>query len=305
MNTLLDGKPKDPGQRPAGVTPAPTVPTSSVPSSGLNKFSLAIGIVSLLLLALIAFDLNTTKSALKKSNDQLASLEKTVESNDKRLLNLTADFGVVNERLGITQRELDAARAQAAQIQRDQQKATQEVQAQLSKKAEAAQVKQLKEETSSQIGAVSGEVSNVKSDVEKTKKDLESARRELLDVRDTLSSQIAHNSSELGDLRRRGERNYIEFELDKKQGFKKVGDISLRLTKVDQKKKKYTLVVSVDDNTLEKRDKTADEPVQFLVGKSRLRYEIVIYQVGKNTVTGYLSVPKDAKLSSENPRPGQ
>jgi chromosome segregation ATPase len=250
----------------------------------------------------LVFDLNNAKSALKKNSDDVATLTKNSESADHRLLNLSADFGVVKEKLGITQRELDFARAQALQIQREQQKSAQDLQAQLSKKAEADQVNRLKEETSSKIGAVSGEVTNVKSDVEKTKKDLESARRELLDVRDTLSSQIAHNASELNDLRRKGERNYIEFDLTTKQGFKKVGDIALRLTKVDQKKRKYSVMVSVDDNSLEKKDKTLGEPIQFLVGKNRLRYEIVVNQVTKSGVSGYLSIPKDINLSAENPR---
>jgi len=306
MNTLLDGKPMDSGQRPQST---PTVPVATRPAGSstgaLGIVSLVIAVVSLLILAYVAFDLNSTKKALQKSNDDIATLNKGMDSADRRLLNLGADFGVVKEKLGITQRELDAARAQAEQMRSEQQKTAQEIKAQLSKKAETAQVSQLKEETSSKIGAVSGEVTNVKTDVEKTKKDLEAARRELLDVRDTLSSQIAHNASELGDLRRKGERNYIEFDLDKKQGFKKVGDIALRLTKLDIKKKKYSLMVSVDDNTLEKKDKTVDEPVQFLVGKDRLRYEIVIYQVNKASVTGYLSVPKDVKLASENPKASQ
>lgn len=304
MNTLLDGKPMDSGQRPSSPGAAPAGAAS--PRSGaMEKISLVIAVVALLLLAYVAYDLNNTKTTLKKSNDDIASLSKQMETSDHRLMNLGADFSVVKEKLGITQRELDTARAQAAQMQMDQQRTAQELQAKISTKAEATQVSQLKEETSSKIGAVSGEVTNVKTDVEKTKKDLESARRELLDVRDTLSTQIAHNASELNDLRRKGERNYIEFALEKKQGFKKVGDISVRLLKADHKKKRYSLMVSVDDNSLEKKDKTVDEPVQFLVGKNHLRYEIVINQVGKNKVSGYLSIPKDAKLASENPRGGE
>ncbi len=302
MNTLLDGKPMQNPPRPGS---GPVAPTPQGSSRMLGAITLAIAVISLLLLAYVAYDLNKTKADLKKSSDDIVTLNKGMESADRRLLNMSADFSVVKEKLGITQRELDAARQQAAQMQREQQAAAQELQRQLAKKAEAGDVRKLKDDTSTQLGAVSGDLSNVKTDVEKTKKDLESARRELLDVRDTLSNQIAHNATELGDLKRKGERNYVEFELDKKQGFKKVGDIALRVTKVDQKKSKYTLMVSVDDSTLEKKDKTKDEPVQFLVGKDRLRYEIVIYQVKKNSIVGYLSIPKDVKLSGENPKGGQ
>jgi len=302
MNPFLDGKPLESNQRTVGlVTGAGGRPVRS--SGGtMGTVTLIIAIVALLVLAYVVYDLNNTKIILKKSNDDVAGLAKKSESVDQRMMNLSSDFGVVKERLGITQRELDIARAQAAQLQKQQEQSTKEFQAQLSRKAESATVNQLKEETSSKLGAVSGEVTNVKTDVEKTKKDLESTRRELLDVRETLSTQIAHNSSELNDLRRKGERNYLEFSLSKKDGFKKVGDIAIQLTKADQGHKKYSVKVSVDDNTLEKKDKTVDEPVQFLVGKDRLRYEIVINQVGKNLVNGYLSIPKDAKLSSEPPR---
>ncbi len=302
MNTLLDGKPMDNAPRPGTTGPAPAKPAAAAPSGMIGRISLIVAVVSLLLLVYVAFDLSNTKATQKKNIDELAALTQKLDSADQRILNLGADFSVVKEKLGITEHELDVARKQAAQLQQEQQRSTQALQAQLSTKAEAAQVSQLKEETSSKIGAVSGEVTNVKTDVEKTKKDLESARRELLDVRDTLSTQIAHNASELNDLRRKGERNYIEFQITKKQGFKKVGDISVRLTKADSRRKKYSVIVSVDDNSLEKKDKTVDEPVQFLVGKDRLRYEIVINQVGKDSVSGYLSTPKDTKLSSENPR---
>jgi hypothetical protein len=65
---------------------------------------------------------------------------------------------------------------------------------------------------------------------------------------------------------------------------------------VDQKKAKYTMTVFVDDRSIEKRDKTAGEPVQFyLKGASRMApYEIVVFDVGKNDINGYLSTPKDA-----------
>ncbi len=302
MNTLLDGKPMENPQRPGS-----TVSTTSVrpASSKLGTFTLVVALVSLALLGYVAYDLSNTKTTLKKSNDDIASLSQKLDSADHRIVNLGADFSVVKEKLGITQRELDTARAQAAQMQKEQQQTAQDLQQKISTKAEAEQVNQLQQETSTKFGAVSGEVSNVKTDVEKTKKDLESARRELLDVRDTLSTQIAHNAKEVNELRRKGERNYIEFELDRKQGFKKVGDISLRLLKADHKHKRYSIMVSVDDNSLEKKNRNVDEPVQFLVGKNHVRYEIVVYQVNKNKVSGYLSIPKDAKLSGENPRGGE
>jgi hypothetical protein len=70
----------------------------------------------------------------------------------------------------------------------------------------------------------------------------------------------------------------------------------MTLNKADQKKAKYTMTVFADDRSIEKKDKTAGEPVQFYMkGASRMApYEIVVFDVGKNQISGYLSTPKDA-----------
>jgi hypothetical protein len=114
-----------------------------------------------------------------------------------------------------------------------------------------------------------------------------------------MSGPIARNHSELEELQRRGDRNYYEFTITKSENGEKVGPIQLTLNKTDPKKSKYTLTVLVDDRTIEKRYKTAGEPVQFYVkGSSRdAPYELVVFNVDKNIVTGYLSVPKQEDIT--------
>jgi hypothetical protein len=49
-----------------------------------------------------------------------------------------------------------------------------------------------------------------------------------------------------------------------------------------------------DDSQYEKKDKNVNEPVQFYTIKGgRIPYELVINQVTKDGVVGYLSTPKD------------
>jgi hypothetical protein len=57
----------------------------------------------------------------------------------------------------------------------------------------------------------------------------------------------------------------------------------------------------VDDNRLEKKDRTANEPVPVMVGRNQLRYELVVFAVDKDRIRGYLSTPKDKVLSAEGP----
>ena len=154
-------------------------------------------------------------------------------------------------------------------------------------------------QVNTEVGGVKTEVSVVKTDLENTRRDLEGTQRQLVDVRDTLSAAVAKNSSELSQLRLKGERDYIEFTIPKKNELTKVEDIRIILTKTDQKKGKFNLKIVVDDNKLEKKDRFINEPIQFLVGQNRVRYEIVINWVQKNQAGGYLSIPKDKALSSE------
>ena len=111
-----------------------------------------------------------------------------------------------------------------------------------------------------------------------------------------MSGLIAHNRDDLEELKRRGDRNYYEFKVTKSKTPQRVGPVQVTLNKTDQKKGKYTMTVFVDDRSIEKKDKTAGEPVQFyLKGSSRMApYEIVVFDVGKNDINGYLSTPKDA-----------
>lgn len=143
------------------------------------------------------------------------------------------------------------------------------------------------------IADVNSDVNGVKTDLAGTKSELDKTKSELKKVSGDLgitSGYVATNSKEIEDLRRRGERNIIEFSVKKQKNMQKVGDISLRLDKSDLKKNRFTVIVLADDKTVEKKDKTVNEPLQFYVAKSL--YEVVVNQVGKDQISGYLSTPK-------------
>jgi hypothetical protein len=163
----------------------------------------------------------------------------------------------------------------------------------------ASQLNQVKEESNQKIGEVATEVGGAKKDIEATKTDLEATKSKLERATGdmgVMSGLIAHNRDDLEELKRRGDRNYYEFKITKGKTPQRVGPVQVALTKADQKKAKYTMTVFVDDRSVEKKDKTAGEPVQFyLKGSARMApYEIVVFDVGKNDINGYLSTPKDA-----------
>ncbi len=81
-----------------------------------------------------------------------------------------------------------------------------------------------------------------------------------------------------------------------------MGPIQLNVNKTDPKKSKFTMTVYADDREIEKKDRTAGEPIQFYVGNSRTApYEVVVFKIAKDQLTGYLSTPKDGGTASAAP----
>jgi len=231
---------------------------------------------------------------------------------DKKTTDVASDVELINKRVGVTSDELVRARETAQILKRQQEKASKELASQLATKASSSDVDgvrqeattklaELQQDSNTRIGTVSTEVTGLKQDLVTTREDL---GRQLVDVKTTLSEGIAKNSGELAQLRKKGERDYFEFDIRKnsKQPFQRVADIQLGLLKADPKNHKYSLAIQVDDNRLEKKDKTANEPVQFLVGRDELRYEVVVNTVDKDHIKGYISAPKDKVLAAEAPK---
>ncbi len=295
-------------------------PTSQRPApqeKGLIPEFLKIALIIVLLLAVgyLFYDGSQFKKSIRTDLAQISEQVKALENNNKRgeatlssqISSLKGEIVGTQEAVGNT---TAAFKKTAAQIQAEGQKTKQELSQVLSTKADSsqveAQVQAAKSEAENKISQVNTEVGGVKTqvvavktDLENTRRDLEGTQRQLVDVRDSLSAAVAKNSTELSQLRLKGEREYFEFTLPKKGQMTKVEDIRLILTKTDQKKGKFSLKVIVDDSQLEKKDRLINEPIQFLVGQHRIRYEIVVNWVQKDKVGGYLSIPKDKALSAE------
>jgi hypothetical protein len=266
----------------------------------------------------LGYGLYATRSSM---NEQVAQLQANLDattleltsfrtSSEGQAKELVTNVDVLTERLGVTADDLQKARAQlAARMKQQQEQVEQKMATELAAKANSTDVDSLREEATTKLAAVQQEantkVGTVSSEVTVVKNDLATARRdmsrELTDVKNALSDGIARNASELAQLRQKGEREYIELDITKKAKFQRVGDIQIAVSKTDAKRQKYSVMIMADDNQLEKKDRTTNEPVQFLVGRDRLRYELVVNTVTKDQIRGYLSTPKDRVLSAEGP----
>ena len=226
---------------------------------------------------------------LSEQQKQNKILTAQLDQANTRIADLKSKMEITTQRIGLTQSELAQAKSRAESIRKEQQSSDEKLTAQLT---------QAQKENDEKIGAVASEVGIAKKDIEATKGDLEATKGKLersLGDMNVMSGLIAHNRDDLDKLRRRGDRNYYEFTLQKSKSAQRVGPVQMSLNKTDPKKAKYTLTVVADDKTIEKKDKTSGEPVQFYVkGSARLApYEIVVFDVGKNQITGYLATPTE------------
>lgn len=143
---------------------------------------------------------------------------------------------------------------------------------------------------STEVKQVRTEVANTQSRLERTIADLKRTTGDM----GVLSGLIATNSREVDALKQLGDRNYTEFTLYKTKQPIKLADVSILLKKADVKANRYTLELQVDDRKIEKKDRSANEPLQFYVGNDRQPHELVVNQVGKDLIVGYLAAPKVA-----------
>lgn len=270
----------------------PIVETAGLPRWVILLFVIAFALVGYLLWASYA-----ERQALEKSaddaNKKTLALATEVDKTNARIAEMSGLLDVTSKKLALTNDELARARGIAQSVKKDQQTSD----AQLRQ-----QIGQVQQDTTTKFGQISTDLSGTKSDVAATKADLELTKGKLQSTIGDLGVQsglIARNENEVQELKRLGERDIFEFTLNKSsKGPQHVGPIQLALRKVDTKKFKFTMNVVADDKAIEKKDKTVGEPVQFYVRGARAPYEIVVFELGKDTAKGYLSTPKSGATAA-------
>jgi cell division protein FtsB len=277
---------------------APVIEVASLPRWVTVLFVVAFALVGYLLYANYAQRQALAKSqedADKKTQAIAAELDKT----NARVADLKGELDVTSQKLSLSQDELARARGLAQTARAEQQK---------SDAALRQQIGAVEADTTTKLGQVTTQISGTQSDLSATKADLEATKGKLQSTIGDLGVQsglIARNHDEVEELKRLGERDIFEFSLNKSaKSSDRVGPIQVQLRKVDTKHYRYTVNVVADDKTIEKKDKTVGEPVQFYVRGARAPYEIVVFDLTKDQAKGYLSTPKSATAAPPATPPG-
>ncbi len=281
---LLDGL----ENRPYAEAPTPA-PAPSRRGAILQYALMAVAAIYVIASLYLLYDLRTRLAAMEQKQHAMEQAMETAQAElNNRIHATSSEFKqALSTEVGMTKQEMAQ---RAAELERQQ-------------KASAAKLAAAQNQQGQQIAAVNSEVSGVKSevgsartDIQKTQTDLAATNAKLEHAMGDLGVQsglIAHNASEVEMLKRKGERNYYDFTLQK-NARTPVSTISLQLKKVDPKKSKFTMNVIADDRTIEKKDRTLLEPLQFYTGRDRMLYEVVVFSANKNSISGYLSTPKSA-----------
>jgi hypothetical protein len=132
-------------------------------------------------------------------------------------------------------------------------------------------------------------IATTQQDLEKTRTDLEG---KLNSTHDELNGSIAKTHDELVALEKKGERSYYEFDLRKSKQFQRVGPLSLALRSASTKHENYDLAMVVDDRPLSRKHVNLYEPVWIYPADSHQPLEVVVNEITKNGVHGYVSAPK-------------
>jgi hypothetical protein len=263
-----------------------------------------------------------TLSSLRSAESRLASVEAgqskvrdTIDGEVTKLREAAAMADAERQKaLDVVRDEVDKARRQArgvaGRVKEETMKTVDELasrvdvsESRLKQQQEAGaraagEITSLKQATTSaqsNLTSVSTEMKQVRADVANTQGRLE---RTIADLKRTtgdmglMSGLIATNAREMDALKQLGDRTYTEFTLYKRKDPIKLADVSVVLKKADVKSSRYTVELQVDDRKIEKKDRSANEPVQFYVGGSRQPHELVVNQVGKDQIVGYLATPK-------------
>jgi len=221
---------------------------------------------------------NQIKTEQQSVQQDVSALRDRLAQDEKANADLQGDLKVVTDKLKLTQGQLKKAREESSKLKDEtSEKLTAldtSVKGELATKA-----------TNDDVKTVDTKVVSVKSDLDATRDDLKMARSEM-------GTLIARNHDEIDQLRRLGERDYLEFSINGKNKPQKVGNVTVELKGVNQKRNQYSVAMTVEDKRFEKKNRSLNEPILFYTSGTHQPEEVVINKVGKDQVSGYVSIPK-------------
>jgi hypothetical protein len=273
-----------------------------------NRVVLVISVLALLLaLGLTFYPLRENERPLNVQRDEarerelsdqvdllmneIRHLGKRLEVNSERIGLLVTDLETVQKKVGVTQNELEKARTATEQMREEQQKNVQLLTRQLVTKADATEIEILAEQTGTLLTEVD-QITRLQEKAPESQQDLETMWTDLSEMGLRLTDQgkvIATNAEALEELRRRGAREYLQFDARKSEKVR-VANVIIELKKTDYKRKRADLRLLYGNKQSDMNKVYMNTTLIFYV--DTIQYELVIYEVSKDQIAGYISRPR-------------
>lgn len=285
------GQPPPPPGQPQYIYVQAPPSQSAAPPPAQPMSKLLIGALALLVvlsgvnLYLALSQRSRFSKALATDADQLTVLGQRMDQSDDRYAQLKGQFDVTSQKLGMTQAELARARRLTATIQKQQRAAVKQLNSAIQTKASAQELNSFQSTANNKFGSLSGDIAG-------NKKDLQATKEALAGTKGELSGAIARTHDELVALAHRTDRDYYEFNLQRRHDRKRIGSIMIELLKTNRKQNVYTIDLFFDDKRTQRRNMALDQPVYFYVQGAPTALELVVNKLDKNRISGYISAPK-------------
>lgn len=260
--------------------------------------ALGVGFLALRVSSQVAEGDELLSTQLEEMEAALAGIQMQIAANTEntaqQIAALQSDSEVLQESVGVTQSEIRRARSLAEQVRLEQQAEVEALNSQIEQKADSNQVIALDEKSDGKFQEIDQQITEVQEENKATREEVEKTWKELsaLGLQVTQQGQlVATNSEGVDELRRRGERDFFEFSAAKKSQMP-VASIQLELRNADTKNHRADFRLYYDDRRVEHKKVYTNTPLVFYVGREKTPYELVINEVKKNLMVGYISVPK-------------
>jgi len=268
------------------------IPQDSAAPRWVGIVIVALAVISLVALGAGWSASNRAKTLQQSLDAQTQQFKQTQDVLNQRLskaedtnAQLQGELSVVADKMKLTQSEVSRAKQQTAKI----------------KEEDAKQLTDLENSVNGQLATKASvdDVNKLGTDVTGVKTDLETTKNSLNMTRGEFGTLIARNHDEVEELRRLGDRDYYEFTIDKKNTREKVGNMMVELRGTNVKKSQFNVTLYVDDQRHEKKGLSANEPLYLFESGARTPLAFVVNTVGKDKISGYLSVPKAATTHAQ------
>ncbi len=280
--------------------------TAAAPGGG-KAIQVGLALIAVSALALNIYLVSRVSHVEREGESRRAGLESELQSLYERL---AAQQGAHDQKLAALRAAVEqSSRTSYSQAYNEAQRRAAGVSKELTAKQREQQemflteISAVREAASAGVNGlkkVEGDVEGVASQVDQTRRELAQAEDLLLSTQDQLAGvhgRVELHAEDLARLRGSLERSVTHFTLDQSKDRTRVDDIQVRLKVADSRKNRYTVEILADDQIIVKKNSNANEPIEFYVTGADRPYELVVTDIQKGRVSGYLSKPKLTALA--------